>query len=106
MFRDHKQRSLAIGIWFMCSMGGMALGPVVGGALLEHFPWNAVFLIAVPVMALLLVTAPVLLPEYRDPAPGRLDLTSVVMSLCAILPQYTVSRKRHSKVCSRFRSLR
>jgi DHA2 family multidrug resistance protein-like MFS transporter len=86
MFRDHKQRSLSIGIWFMCSMGGMALGPVVGGALLEHFPWNAVFLIAVPVMALLLATAPVLLPEYRDPAPDRLDLTSVVMSLCAILP--------------------
>ncbi|BBH20191.1 MFS transporter [Paenibacillus baekrokdamisoli] len=86
MFRNHKQRSLAIGIWFMCSMGGMALGPVVGGAMLEHFPWGSVFLLGVPVMALLLLTAPLLLPEYRAPASGRLDMTSVVLSLCAILP--------------------
>lgn len=86
MFRDHKQRSLAIGIWFACSMGGMALGPVVGGTMLEHFSWGSVFLPAVPVMALLLLTAPYLLPEYRDPTPGRLDLPSVVLSLCTILP--------------------
>ncbi|MCZ8517741.1 MFS transporter [Paenibacillus filicis] len=86
MFRDHKQRSLAIGIWFMCSMGGMALGPVVGGTMLEHFPWRAIFLLGVPVMSLLLATAPYLLPEYRDPASGRLDIPSVVLSLCAILP--------------------
>ncbi|UVI29521.1 MFS transporter [Paenibacillus spongiae] len=86
MFRDHKQRSLAFGIWFMCSMGGMALGPVVGGAMLEHFPWGSVFLLGVPVMALLILTAPFLLPEYRDPAPGPLDMISVVLSLGAILP--------------------
>lgn len=86
MFRDHKQRSFAIGIWFTCSMGGMALGPVIGGAMLEHFPWGSLFLLGVPVMALLLLTAPLLLPEYRAPASGRLDITSVLLSLLAILP--------------------
>ncbi|NRR21572.1 MFS transporter [Brevibacillus sp. MS2.2] len=86
MFRDHKQRALAIGIWFMCSMGGMALGPVVGGMMLEQFSWGSIFLLGVPVMALLLLTAPHLLPEYRDPAPGHLDMTSVMLSMCTILP--------------------
>ncbi|MFE1628712.1 MFS transporter [Brevibacillus reuszeri] len=86
MFRDHKQRSLAIGIWFMCSMGGMALGPIVGGTMLEHFSWGSIFLLGVPVMALLLLTASHLLPDYRDPAPGRLDMASVVLSMCTILP--------------------
>lgn len=86
MFRDHKQRSLAIGIWLTCAMGGMALGPVVGGAMLEHFWWGSVFLLGVPVMLLLLITAPLLLPEYRHPESGRIDLTSVVLSLGAILP--------------------
>ncbi|WP_134686733.1 MFS transporter [Brevibacillus migulae] len=86
MFRDHKQRSLAIGIWFMYSMGGMALGPVVGGAMLELYSWGSIFLLGVPVMALLLLTAPHLLPDYRDPAPGRLDMTSVMLSMCTILP--------------------
>lgn len=85
MFSDNKQRSLAIGIWFMCSMGGMALGPVIGGAMLEHYPWGTVFLLGVPVMGLLLLSGPFFLPEYRDPAPERLDMTSVMLSLCAIL---------------------
>lgn len=86
MFRDHKQRSLAVGIWLMCSMGGMALGPVVGGIMLDHFWWGAVFLLGVPVMLLLVITGPLLLPEYRHPEPGRLDLTSVALSLGSILP--------------------
>lgn len=86
MFRDHKQRSFAIGIWFTCSMGGMALGPVVGGIMLESFWWGSVFLLGVPVMLLLLITGPMLLPEYRHPESGQLDLTSVVLSLGAILP--------------------
>lgn len=86
MFRDHKQRSLAVGIWLMCSMGGMALGPVVGGIMLDHFWWGAVFLLGVPVMLLLVITGPLLLPEYRHPESGRLDLTSVLLSLGTILP--------------------
>jgi DHA2 family multidrug resistance protein-like MFS transporter len=86
MFPDPKQMGTAIGVWFSCFMGGMAIGPLVGGALLEQFWWGSAFLLGVPFMALLLVVGPVLLPEYRAPATGRLDLVSVGLSLAAILP--------------------
>lgn len=67
-------------------MVGTAIGPLIGGAMLELFWWGSVFLLAVPVMVILLVAAPTLLPEYRDENAGRVDLTSVVLSLAAILP--------------------
>ncbi|HEY9411625.1 MAG TPA: MFS transporter [Jiangellaceae bacterium] len=86
MFRDPAQMAQAIGIWFSCFMGGMLLGPVVGGVLLEHFWWGAAFLLGAPIMILLLIAGPVLLPEYRDPAAGKLDLLSVLLSLGTILP--------------------
>jgi DHA2 family multidrug resistance protein-like MFS transporter len=86
MFQDPKQRGTAIAVWMSCFMGGMVIGPVVGGVLLEQFWWGSVFLMAVPVMVLLLATAPKLLPEYRDTTAGRLDLASVALSLGAILP--------------------
>ncbi|MEV0153841.1 MFS transporter [Micromonospora sp. NPDC050686] len=86
MFRDPKQMAAAIGIWFACFMGGMTLGPLVGGALLTSFWWGSAFLLGVPFMALLLVAGPALLPEYRDASAGRLDLTSVALSLATILP--------------------
>ncbi|MBO4209921.1 MFS transporter [Micromonospora echinofusca] len=86
MFPVPAQRATAIGVWMSCFMGGMAVGPVIGGVLLANFWWGSAFLLGVPVMVLLLVAAPVLLPEYRQPVPGRLDLTSVALSLAAILP--------------------
>ncbi|MEU2033315.1 MFS transporter [Nocardia amamiensis] len=86
MFPDARQRGMAIGVWATCMSAGMAAGPIIGGLMLESFWWGSVFLLGVPVMALLLVTAPALLPEYRDSAAGRVDLPSVVLSLCAILP--------------------
>src|SRR5689334_11720047 len=86
MFRDPKQMASAIGVWFACFMGGMTIGPLVGGALLSQFWWGSAFLLGVPFMALLLVVGPILLPEYRDPNGGRLDVTSVGLSLAAILP--------------------
>ncbi|MFW6693926.1 MFS transporter [Streptomyces sp. MAR4 CNX-425] len=86
MFRDPRQRSAAIGIWFMCFMGGAAIGPLVGGAMLEHFWWGSAFLLGVPAMVLLLILGPVVLPEYRDAKAGRLDLASVGLSLAAVLP--------------------
>ncbi|MEO3811064.1 MFS transporter [Sphaerisporangium sp. B11E5] len=86
MFTDPKQMGTAIAVWMSCFMGGMAIGPVVGGVLLENFWWGSVFLLSVPVMALLLIAGPKLLPEYRDPGAGKLDLTSVALSLGTILP--------------------
>ena len=85
MFLDPQQRTTAIGLWGMSFALGGAVGPLVGGVLLEHFWWGAVFLINVPVMALLLVLGPRLLPEFRDPGAGRPDLASVAMSLTAVL---------------------
>jgi DHA2 family multidrug resistance protein-like MFS transporter len=86
MFTDPRQRALGFGIWATMFALGMALGPVVGGMLLAHFWWGAAFLIAVPVVGLLLLLAPVLLPEYRAPQVGRLDMASVGLSLAAMLP--------------------
>jgi DHA2 family multidrug resistance protein-like MFS transporter len=86
MFRDPKQLASAIGLWFSCYMGGMLLGPILGGTLLAHFWWGSAFLVGVPVMALLLLTGPFLLPEYRDASAGRIDLASVPLSLATILP--------------------
>jgi DHA2 family multidrug resistance protein-like MFS transporter len=86
LFPDPKRRALAIGIWTACFSGGTIIGPVVGGALLESFWWGSVFLLGVPVMVLLLATAPVLLPEAPRGRNGRLDLPSVLLSLAAILP--------------------
>jgi len=86
MFNDAHQRGVAISVWMSCFMGGMTIGPLVGGVLLESFWWGSAFLLGVPVMVLLLISAPRLLPEYRDPDPGRLDLLSVALSLGTILP--------------------
>ncbi len=85
MFRDAEQRTVAIGVWVTSYSVGAAIGPLCGGIVLEHFRWGAVFLLGVPVMLLLLVTGPVLLPEYRDDEAGRLDLTSAAQSLVAVL---------------------
>ncbi|HEX6582457.1 MAG TPA: MFS transporter [Thermoleophilaceae bacterium] len=85
MFEDDQQRTVAIGIWITSFSVGAAIGPLVGGVLLESFHWGSVFLLAVPVMALLLAIGPRLLPEYKDPKPGRLDLASAALSLLAVL---------------------
>jgi DHA2 family multidrug resistance protein-like MFS transporter len=85
LFHDAGQRTFAIGVWITAYSLGGAIGPLLGGALLEFFWWGSVFLLAVPVMALLLVLGPLLLPEYRDPNAGRLDLVSAAMSLVAVL---------------------
>ncbi len=85
MFLDPEQRRAAIGVWITSYSVGGAIGPVLGGLLLEHFWWGSVFLLGVPVMLLLLVVGPVLLPEYRDPEAGRPDVTSAALSLLAVL---------------------
>src|ERR687887_1707486 len=85
MFADPRQRTIAIGVWISSFSAGGAVGPLLGGVLLEWFWWGSVFLLAVPVMAVLLVLGPLLLPEFRDPQAGRLDLLSAGMSLAAVL---------------------
>jgi DHA2 family multidrug resistance protein-like MFS transporter len=85
MFADPRQRTVAVSVWITSFAVGGAVGPLVGGVLLEWFWWGSVFLVAVPVMALLLVLGPRLLPEFRDPAAGRLDLGSAALSLTAVL---------------------
>ncbi|MFF2851423.1 MFS transporter [Streptomyces sp. NPDC058001] len=86
MFAEGRQRGRAISIWATCNFTSAALGPVLGGFLLQHFWWGSVFLVAAPVMLLVLVAGPLLLPEYRNPAPGRADPVSVALSLVAVLP--------------------
>ncbi|UFR02115.1 MFS transporter [Streptomyces sp. Go40/10] len=86
MFTDPAQRAKAIGLWSGVMTGGIALGSVMSGVLVEHFWWGSVFLVNLPAMALLLVLGPVLLPESKNPAPGRFDWLSVPLSLAAVLP--------------------
>ncbi len=85
LFKDPRQRSVAVGVWIGSFSAGSAIGPLLGGVLLEHFWWGSVFLLALPVMALLLILGPRVLPEYRDPDAGRLDLASAAMSVLAVL---------------------
>ena len=86
MFIDSRQRALGFGIWATMFALGMALGPIVGGVLLEQYWWGSAFLIAIPIVVLLIALAPILLPEYKDPNGSRIDLVSVLLSLCTILP--------------------
>ncbi|MFE9180487.1 MFS transporter [Streptomyces sp. NPDC007126] len=85
LFHDPRERSLAVGIWGAAASAGAAVGPVVGGFLLEHFWWGSVFLINLPVMAVLVVVGVKMLPESRNPNPGPWDLLSVVLSLIGMV---------------------
>src|SRR5262249_24361539 len=76
MFHDPRERTVAISVWITSYSVGGTIGPLLGGVMLEHFWWVSVFLLAVPVMVLLLAVGPRLLPEFRDESAGRLDLVS------------------------------
>lgn len=85
LFHDPRERSLAIGVWGATASAGTAVGPVVGGFLLEHFWWGSVFLINLPVMAVLVLVGIKLLPESRHPNPGPWDMPSVGLSLVGMI---------------------
>ncbi len=84
-FTDGAERSFAIGVWSAMGAAGAAAGPLFGGALLQHFWWGAVFLVNVPIMALVLIIGLPTLRESRDPNPGPLDALSVALSMVGIL---------------------
>jgi len=86
MFADPGQRARAIGIWGGTFTLGAIVGPLIGGALLDHFWWGSIFLLAAPIMLALLVLGPLVLPEFRQQGAGRLDPLSVVLSLATMLP--------------------
>jgi MFS transporter, DHA2 family, multidrug resistance protein len=85
MFHDPNQRTTAIGVWISSFSVGAAIGPLVGGILIQYFWWGSVFLLAVPVMGALLVLGPKLLPEFKDPKSHKLDIISATLSLATIL---------------------
>ncbi|MCW2542435.1 MAG: major facilitator superfamily protein [Frankiales bacterium] len=86
MFHDSGQRAKAIAVWSAVMLGGVSLGPVLSGILLEHFWWGSVFLMNTPAMLLLLTLAPTLLPEFTNPSGHRFDLLSSALSLGGVLP--------------------
>jgi len=86
LFLDARQRTLAIAVWAGAFAAGSSLGPIVGGVVLQHFHWGAVFLIAVPILLPLVALAGVLIPESKDPAPLSIDVVSVALSLLTLAP--------------------
>ncbi|MDQ4491288.1 MFS transporter [Sinomonas sp. ASV486] len=83
IFDNARERRLAVAIWASVYSGGAAFGPLLGGVLLEHFPWGSVFLIAVPMLVPALLLTPVLVPESRDPAPSPVDPVSIALVVTA-----------------------
>ncbi|HXF03161.1 MAG TPA: MFS transporter [Arthrobacter sp.] len=86
IFTERTQRRLAVAIWAAGFSAGAALGPLLGGVLLEHFWWGSVFLLAVPMLLPMLVLTPAFVPESRDPEPGPVDVPSILLSVAALLP--------------------
>jgi DHA2 family multidrug resistance protein-like MFS transporter len=86
LFQDEGQRRKAIGVWTGGLVGGVMLGPVLSGILLDHYFWGSVFLINLPFMLMLVVLGPILLPEYRTAQTGRFDLLGALLSFGAVLP--------------------
>ncbi|KKD13909.1 MFS transporter [Streptomyces anthocyanicus] len=86
MFQDAKQRGVAIGIWAAAISGGVALGPLLAGLLLEAFSWRATFLVAVPVMAVVVIGGLLLLPGHQASQSTKLDLFSALLLVLTLLP--------------------
>lgn len=84
VFEDREERRLAVAIWATTLTVGSALGPLVGGVLLEFFNWGAIFLLAVPVLVPLLILGPLLLPESERESSGPLDPLSILQSMVAL----------------------
>ncbi|GAB3620286.1 MFS transporter [Glutamicibacter endophyticus] len=86
IFLDDRERRVAIAIWAAAFSGGAVLGPIIGGLLLEHFWWGSIFLMAVPMLLPLLIGGLLLLPNSKDPKPGRVDPASIALVVLTLLP--------------------
>lgn len=86
VFLDPGRRKVAIALWTSTFAVGSAIGPIVGGWLLEHAWWGSVFLLAIPFMVILLVAGSIIIPESRNPNPGKFDWISGPLSILAIIP--------------------
>ena len=84
VFTDSRERAKAIGLWAGVSAIGVALGPVSGGWLLEHFWWGSSFFVNVPIVIVAIVAGHVLVPTSRDPHAGRLDPLGLALSVSAV----------------------
>lgn len=79
VFADANERRIAIAVWATGFSAGAALGPIVGGFLLEHFYWGSVFLMALPILVPFLILAPMTVPESKDPNPSPVDPLSILL---------------------------
>jgi len=86
LFEDARERTFAIGVWATSFSTGAAIGPLVGGLLLERYFWGSAFLIGVPIVALLLLVGPLLLPEFRAEQGSSIDWLSSLLSVLGVLP--------------------
>lgn len=84
VFTDARERAAAIGIWTAITGAGVALGPISGGWLLEHFSWGSVFLVNVPIAAIGIAGAFALVPNSRNPLAPRLDLAGLGLSIAGV----------------------
>jgi EmrB/QacA subfamily drug resistance transporter len=84
VFTDPRERGRAIGVWAGVAGLGLAIGPVTGGALLEHFWWGSVLLVNVPIVAIALVGGFRLVPDSRDPAAPRVDVPGALLSITGL----------------------
>ncbi|NUP51486.1 MAG: MFS transporter [Catenulispora sp.] len=84
VFTNRQEKAIAVGVWSGVSGLAIALGPVIGGALLERFWWGSIFMVNLPVVAVALGLGAVLLPESRDPAPGRFDPVGALLSVALV----------------------
>ena len=84
VFTDRKERAAAIGIWSACTGIAVALGPVTGGYLLEHFAWGSIFLVNLPLAALAIIAGWFLVPTSRDPNTGGMDHLGLVLSAAGV----------------------
>ncbi|UGY94967.1 MFS transporter [Streptomyces gobiensis] len=84
VFPDRRERALAIGIWSAVAAVGAAVGPLVGGLLLEHFWWGSVFLINIPLMAISIPVGRWLLPESTSDGQGPWDVLGALMAAAGL----------------------